>query len=166
MKTFSAIFIFCATLTGVAQAQTAAATAPPVAITGWRVECDSQGVALNCHASDQVAQGNLNIAAFGVQLAADTKKPVLTMQLPLGMAVTDPVILSVDTMSQNYPLITCDRGGCFARAPISDGLLEKMRAGKAPLKVQYNLINATLVKQTVTLTIPLNGFDASLAKIK
>lgn len=168
MKIFSALIIFCAALTSAAGAQTAAATAPPINITGWRVECDSQGAALNCRLTDQVIQGaGLVIAALGVAIASDTKKPILTLQLPLGLAVSDPVTLTADTATQPYTLVTCDRAGCFARAPIGDALLEKMRAAKTPfLKVQYNVIGPTLVKSTVTLQLPLTGFDASLNKIK
>jgi invasion protein IalB len=157
------------TATATANAQTApAAPANQIAISGWKVECDSQGAALNCRVTDQVSQTGTGalIGAFGVALASDTKKPVLTLQLPLGLAVTDPVTLSVDTTSQPFSLVTCDRAGCFARAPIADPLLAKMRAGKAQLRVQYNVIGATLAKQTVTLLLPLDGFDASLAKIK
>ena len=168
MKIFSAFIIFCAALTQAAGAQNAPGTPPPIAITGWRVECDSQGAALNCRVTDQVAQtgSGLVLAGLGIALATDTKKPVLTLQLPLGLAVSDPVTLSVDTTSQPYTLITCDRTGCFARAPISDALLAQMRAAKQQLKVQYNVIGPTLVKQTVTLQLPLTGFDASLTKIK
>jgi invasion protein IalB len=169
MKIFSACVLFCAALTTAAGAQTAAPTAPPITITGWRVECDSLGAALNCRLTDQVTQAGsgLVIAALGIAIATDTKKPVLTLQLPLGLAVSDPVTLSADTATQPYTLVTCDRAGCFARAPIGDALLEKMRAAKTPfLKVQYNVIGPTLVKSTVTLQMPLTGFDASLDKIK
>lgn len=150
-----------------------AQTPPPsatgqVTISGWRVECDSAGAALNCRVTDQATQQgtNLVIAALGIALAPDTKKPVLTLQLPLGLAVTDPVTVSADNVSEPYSLVTCDRAGCFARAPITDGLLDKMRTTKQPLKIVYDVVSPTLVKQTVTLTLPLDGFSASLDKIK
>jgi len=170
MKTAVAALVFCIALANPVLAQTApaAATAPQLAITGWRVECDSQGTALNCRVTDQVTQtgtGGL-IGAFSVALAPDTKKPVLTLQLPLGLAVSDPVTLSADGASQSYSLITCDRQGCFARAPIDDALLVKMRGDKQQLHVSYNIINAKLAKQTVTLALGLDGFDAALTKIK
>lgn len=167
MKIVSALILFCAALVQAASAQTPQPL-PQVNISGWRVECDSQGTALNCRATDQATQSGtgLVIAALGVAIASDTKRPVLTLQLPLGLAVTDPVTLSADTATQPYSLITCDRAGCFARAPIGDALLEKLRSGKLPLRVQYNVINSTLAKQTVTLTLPLDGFSASLDKIK
>jgi len=41
-----------------------------------------------------------------------------------------------------------------------------MRAGKQQMQVHYNIINAVLAKQTVTLALGLDGFDAALAKIK
>ncbi len=169
MKIFSAFVVFCAVLTHAAGAQNA--TPPPagqVNISGWRVECDSKGTALNCRVTDQAVQTGtgLVIAALGISLAADTKKPVLTLQLPLGLAVADPVTLSSDGATQSYALITCDRAGCFARAPISEALLEKMRGAKQPLRIVYNVINATLAKQSITLALPLDGFDASLTKIK
>jgi invasion protein IalB len=177
MKIAIAALVFCIAAAGPALAQTAvpasapapaAAAAPQIAITGWRVECDSQGTALNCRVTDQVTQSGTGalIGALAVALAPDTKKPVLTLQLPLGLAVTDPVTLSSDGASQPYTLITCDRSGCFARAPIDAALLVKMRGDKQQLRVTYNIVNATLAKQTVTLALGLDGFDAALNKIK
>ncbi len=170
MRYFTAFLVFCAALTQAATAQ----TPPPqnggqIAITGWRVECDSQAAGLNCRVTDQAAQQSTNVvvAGLGVTLAADTKKPVLTIQVPLQLAVSDPITVSSDNMSEPFPALTCDRPGCFARAPITDGLLEKMRTSKQPLKIAYNLINpTTLAKQTITVSLPLDGFAASLDKIK
>jgi invasion protein IalB len=170
MRYFTAFFVSCAVLT-----QTAAAQTPPppaagqISITGWRVECDSQAAGLNCRATDQAAQQstNLVVAGLGVTLASDTKKPVLTIQVPLQLAVADPITVTSENVSQPFPALTCDRPGCFARAPITDGLLAKMMTSKQPLKLVYNLINpTTLAKQSITVTMPLDGFAASLDKIK
>jgi invasion protein IalB len=175
MRIAVALLVFFAVAAGPVLAQTAAAPAAPaapagpqLAITGWRVECNSQGSALNCSVSDQVTQSGTGalIGALGVGLATDTKKPVLTLQLPLGLAVSDPVTVTAGGATQAYTLITCDRQGCYARAPISDPLLVQMRAGKQQMQVHYNIINAALAKQTVTLALGLDGFDAALAKIK
>jgi invasion protein IalB len=169
MKIISAFIVLVAALTQAAGAQTApAAPAPQVAISGWKVECDSQGTALNCRVTNRATEGGTGfvIAALGIAMASDTKKPILTLQLPLGLAVTDPVTISEETVSQPYSLITCDRAGCFARAPISDALIDKMRDGKQGLRVAYNVVGPTLLKQTVTLTLPLDGFTAALNKIK
>lgn len=171
MRYFPAFLVSCAVLTHAAAAQTAPApqTGNQIAITGWRVECDSKGAGLNCRVTDQAAQQstNLVVAALGVTLASDTKKPVMTVQVPLQLAVGDPITLSSEDVSQPYAALTCDRPGCFARAPISDALLAKMRSSKQPLKIVYNLVNpATLAKQTITVSLPLDGFAASLDKIK
>ena len=171
MKIFSAAIILFAAATQAAGAQTTAPAVPPatpqISISGWKVECDSQGTALNCRVTNRAADNTgFVIAALGVAIATDTKKPVLTLQLPLGLAVTDPVTVTNDTVSQPYSLVTCDRAGCFARAPISDALLEKMSTGKLPVRISYNIVGPTLVKQTVTLTLPIDGFAASLNKIK
>jgi invasion protein IalB len=179
MKIAVAALVFCIAAASPALAQTAAsapaqAAAPApataqLAITGWRVECDSQGTALNCRVTDQATQTGTGalIGALSVALAPDTKKPVLTLQLPLGLAVTDPVTLTADGASQGYALVTCDRQGCFARAPIDAALLVKMRGDKQQLRVTYNVVNpANLTKQTLTLALGLDGFDAALNKIK
>ena len=170
MRYFTAFFVSCAVLTQAASAQTPPAqNAGQISVTGWRVECDSQAAALNCRVTDQAAQQSTNVvvAGLGVALAADTKKPVLTIQVPLQLAVSDPITVSSDTMSQPFAVLTCDRPGCFARAPLTDGLLAQMRVSKQPLKIVYNLINpTTLAKQTITMQLPLDGFAASLDKIK
>jgi invasion protein IalB len=170
MRYFTAFLVSCAVLTQAAAAQT---PPPPaggqVTITGWRVECDSQATGLNCRATDQAEQQttNLVVAGLGVTLASDTKKPILTIQVPLQLAVSDPITVSSENVSQPYTALTCDRPGCFARAPITDGLLAIMRSSKQPLKIVYDVVNPiTLAKQTVTVTLPLDGFAASLDKIK
>jgi invasion protein IalB len=170
MRYFTAFLVSCAVLTQAASAQTPPPqTGNQITITGWRVECDSQAAALNCRVTDQATQQttNLVVAGLGVTLASDTKKPILTIQVPLQLAVSDPITVSSENVSQPYPAVTCDRPGCFARAPITDGLLDKMRLSKQPLKIVYNVINpATLAKQTITVSLPLDGFAASLDKIK
>jgi invasion protein IalB len=170
MRYVAAFLVFCTVLTQIAAAQTPPSTAGgQITVTGWRVECDSQGAGLNCRVTDQAAQQttNLVVAALGVTLASDTKKPVLTIQVPLQLAVSDPITVSSENVSQPYAALTCDRPGCFARAPITDGLLAQMRSSKQPLKIVYNLINpGTLAKQTITVSLPLDGFAASLDKIK
>ena len=169
MRYLAAFLVSGAVLTQAAAAQTPPPSAGgTITITGWRVECDSQGSGLNCRVTDQAAQQstNLVVAGLGVTMGAD-KKPVMTIQTPLQLAVSDPITVSSGSLSQAYAPLTCDRPGCFARATISDGLLAEMRSNKLPLKVVYNVINpGTLAKQTITVSLPLDGFAASLDKIK
>ena len=157
--------------TAVAQAQTPPPqqTPPPPQQhaeqgSNWRVECGNDGKVLDCRAVFQVTQRETNqlIAAVAIRIPPDTKKPVILIQLPLGIQVTEPVTVQVDQSTpEKFGVQTCTQQGCFVGAPLSDALLAAMRTGKE-LKVAF----ANLNKQAVTVTMGLVGFGLAYDKIK
>jgi len=149
-----------------------AQTAPPAPApqqqteqgSNWRVECGNDGKVLDCRAVFQVTQRESNqlIAAVAIRVPPDTKKPVILIQMPLGIQVTEPVTVQVDAAApEKFGVQTCTQQGCFVGAPMSDGLLAAMRTGKE-LKVAF----ANLNKQTVTVNMGLLGFGLAYDKIK
>jgi invasion protein IalB len=158
--------------TAVAQAQNPPPQPPPPAQqqqhpeqgSNWRVECTNDGKALDCRAVFQVTQRETNqlIAAVALRIPPDTKKPVILIQLPLGIQVTEPVTVQVDQAApEKFGVQTCTQQGCFVGAPLSDALLAGMRTGKE-LKVAF----ANLNKQAVTVSMGLVGFGLAYDKIK
>jgi invasion protein IalB len=131
---------------------------------GWRVECANDGTRLDCRTINRVHQRDNQqlIAAVAVRLAPDTKKPVLALQVPLGIQVAEAVTLRVDEGKvERYPVQTCTPTGCVAGAALGDALLASLRGGKE-LKVAFQ----NMARQTITVTMPLGGFGIAYEKIK
>jgi invasion protein IalB len=154
-----------------AQAQNPPAAPPPPPAqqhteqgSNWRVECANDGKVLDCRAIFQVTQRDNNqlIAAVAIRVPPDTKKPVILIQLPLGIQVAEAVTVRVDeAQPEKFGVQTCTQAGCLVGAPIGDGLLAAMRTGRE-LKVAFSNLN----KQTVTVTMALAGFGLAYDKIK
>src|SRR5262245_41331968 len=84
--------------------------------TGWRVECANDGKALDCQTVNKVSQRESGqiVAAVAVRIPPDTKKPVLMVQLPLGIQVTEQISVQVDDhKAERFPIQTCAQNGCF-----------------------------------------------------
>jgi invasion protein IalB len=163
-----------------AQAQTAqapAAVQPPAAQapaqntpmasdggTGWRVECANDGKALDCQTVNKVSQRESGqvVTAVAIRIPPDTKKPVLMVQLPLGIQVNQQVSVQVDEgKAERYPIQTCAQNGCFVAVPVADQVIGALRGGKT-LKVAFQSVTS----QTITVTMPLGGFALAYDKIK
>jgi invasion protein IalB len=152
--------------TGAAPTGAAPTTAPVPSDggTGWRVECANDGKTLDCQTVNKVTQRESQqlVAAVAVRIPPDTKKPVLMMQLPLGIQVTEPVTVQIDEgKTERYPIQTCAQNGCFLAAPVSDAVIGALRGGKN-VKVAFQ----SVAKQTVTVTMPLGGFALAYDRIK
>jgi invasion protein IalB len=131
---------------------------------GWRVECANDGKALDCRAINRVNHRETQqlIAAVAIRIPPDTKKPVMTIQLPLGIQVSGNVTIRVDDgKPEHYPIQTCTQTGCLSGAPASDALIGALRSGR-DVKVSFH----SLTSQTVTVTMPLAGFALAYNKIK
>jgi invasion protein IalB len=149
---------------GQAPAAQTASPMPSDGGTGWRVECANDGKALDCQTVNKVSQRESGqiVAAVAVRIPPDTKKPVLMVQLPLGIQVTEQVSVQVDDgKGERYPIQTCAQNGCFVAVPVADAVIGALRGGKN-LKVAFQ----SLTKQTVTVTMPLGGFALAYDKIK
>jgi len=147
-----------------AQPNQPATTNTAVGSTGWRVDCGNSGQALDCRTYIDTVEPNRHqmIASVSVRYAADVKKPGVLIQLPLGILVTQPVAISVDSNPpETIAIDTCTPQGCFAGKAIGDAMIAKMRTGKDIKLVFYN-VN----KQPITLTVPLAGFAIAYDKIK
>src|ERR1019366_4531795 len=139
-------------------------SAAPVTGTGWRVDCNNNGSALDCRAYSEAAQGERRqiVSSVSVRYAADAKKPVIIVQVPLGILVSEPVSVSVDNdLPVRIVIETCTPAGCFAGSAVTDTLIAKMRTGKK-IKIVFDNVN----RQPLTVIMPLAGFAVAYDKVK
>jgi invasion protein IalB len=134
------------------------------AVAAWRVECVGDGKALECQALQQLFrvenQNRQLVVQLGARLAADTHQPVLTMQLPLGINVAEPIQLKIDGgASERHPLQTCTANGCFATVTLNEKLLAALRAGTT-LKITVQDGS----KHSIDIDVPLLGFGLAFDK--
>lgn len=138
--------------------------APTYVATGWRLECANAAKGLECQVGQRVVvkdSGQL-VAMVGVRVPAETRKPLLVAQTPLGILVSQPVVLKVDGANPvNLTVETCRPEGCFANTPLPDAFANAARSGK-----ELNLSFKGVDGQTVNMTLPLEGFAAAYARAK
>jgi invasion protein IalB len=136
----------------------------PVTGSGWRVDCNNNGKTLDCRAYNEAVQGERRqiVSSISVRYAAEEKKPVMIVQVPLGILVSEAVSVSVDGDKPDRIVIeTCTPAGCFAGSAVTDALIAKMRTGKE-IKIVFDNVN----RQPLTVTMPLAGFGVAYDKIK
>lgn len=142
------------------------AMASPVAqdgpVAGWRVECTSDGKVLDCRAIQQMINRDDKqlVAQLTARIAPETKAPSLTIQLPLGISLTEPVQLKIDNGAvERLPVQTCTNAGCIVTMPLKDPFLASLRNGTT-LKVALQDAN----KRTINIDVPLLGFSLAFDK--
>jgi invasion protein IalB len=139
-------------------------SAPQVTGSGWRVDCNNNGKALDCRAYSEAVQGEKRqiISSLSVRYAAEVKKSLIIVQVPLGILVSEPVSVGVDgDAGERIVIETCTPAGCFAGSAVPDALIAKMRTGK-----EVKIVFANMNRQPLTVTMPLAGFAVAYDKIK
>jgi invasion protein IalB len=132
------------------------------AVAGWRVECTSDGKVLDCRAIQQMVnrEDKQLVAQLTARVAPETKAPSLTIQLPLGISLTEPVQLKVDNGAvDRLPVQTCTNAGCIVTMPLTDPFLASLRTGTT-LKIAVQDTN----KRTINIDVPLLGFSLAFDK--
>ncbi len=142
-----------------------AATAQDAA--AWRVECTGDGKILDCRAVQQLFQripnqGDRLLVAVLVRRPADAKTAHMTIQLPLGLNLTEAVQIKVDGgPPERQPIQTCTNIGCFVSMAVNDKLIAAMRAGK-----ELKIIVQDPSKKPVEMPLPLLGFGLAYDKVR
>jgi invasion protein IalB len=134
---------------------------PPAA---WRVECTGDGKTLDCRAVQQVFHRETRqlLLSIAVRPAADGKTAALVMTLPLGLNLTEPVLLKVDNGTpEKQSIQTCTNVGCFVAMTLTDKLIAAMRAG-TDLKITVQDAS----KKPIEMGLPLLGFGLAFDKAK
>jgi invasion protein IalB len=144
-----------------APAQQQAPESPPAA---WRVECSGDGKTLECRAVQQVFHRETRqlVLSVAVRPAADGKSGAMLMTLPLGLNLTEPVLVKVDNGAPERQAIqTCTNVGCFVAMTLTDKLIAAMRTG-TDLKITVQDAN----KKPIEMSLPLLGFGVAFDKAK
>jgi invasion protein IalB len=130
----------------------------------WRVECTGDGKVLECRALQQIVnRGDKRLLAqLTVRVPPDSKTPVMMLQVPLGLNLSEPVQFKVDNGAiEKQPVRTCTTTGCFVGLQLNDKFLASMRGGTL-LRIALQDSN----KQPIALDVPLLGFSLALDKAK
>jgi invasion protein IalB len=133
----------------------------------WRVECTGDGKVLDCRAVQQLFQripnqGDRLLIAVLVRRPPDAKAAQMTVQLPLGLNLTEAVQIKVDGgAAERQPIQTCTNIGCFVSMAMNDKFLAAMRGGK-----RLTVIVQDPGKKPVEMSLPLLGFGLAYDKVK
>ena len=130
-----------------AEAAAANASPPP----GWVARCTSAGrtTSLEC-VIEQTAvltkTGQL-IVLINISVPADTRAPIVLVQLPLGLNLPTGAKLQIDDgKTYDLQIQTCEARGCYANLQISPDVLAALKSGKQ-LKVSFQ----NMAKETITI---------------
>jgi invasion protein IalB len=137
---------------------------PPAA---WRVECVGDGKLLECRAIQQVVQRDarqqlIPLATAAVRFDPQAKGAAMSILLPLGLNLTEPVLIKVDNGPvEKQPIQTCNNSGCLVTLTANDKLLAAMRAG-----TDLKLTVQDASKKSIEIALPLLGFGLAYDKTK
>jgi invasion protein IalB len=128
-------------------------------VAAWRVECTGDGKTLDCRAIQQMI--NRDDKQLVAQLAARSNpEKTLTLNLPLGISLTEPVQLKVDNGPvERYQVQTCTNTGCVVSVPLKEPLLAAMRSGTL-----FKITIQAPDKRTINIDVPLLGFGLAYDK--
>ncbi len=137
-------------------------TPPP----NWASRCASDGrqSGLDCSVEQSIIETKTRqlLMQVVVRVPPDTRKPVLTIQMPLGLFLPAGVTLKFDEgKPERFDVETCDQKGCYLQMPISNEMLQEMAKGK-----QMSVTFQNLNKQDIGVPVSLNGFMVAYDKIK
>jgi invasion protein IalB len=130
----------------------------------WRVECTGDGKILDCRAQQQLIQRDTRqlVVAVAVRYVPESKAASMTIQLPLGLNLTEPVLIKVDNgQPERQPIQTCNNAGCLVTMTPNDRFLAAMRGG-TELKITVQDAN----KKPIEMALPLLGFGVAYDKAK
>jgi invasion protein IalB len=131
----------------------------------WVGNCQDNNGKLDCRAGQAVFVKNTGqrILSVAVRVPADTKKPILMVQVPLGVYLPGGASLQIgQDQPKVLPFKACDQGGCLAEYPATEAEIAAMSKG-ADLKVSVQNQNQ---QPAFTVTVPTTGFSAAYAKVK
>ena len=134
------------------------------AAAAWRVECSGDGKTLDCRAVQQLFQRDTRqlLVSMLVRKAPDPKAALVTLQLPLGLNLTEPVQLKVDNgQPERHPIQTCTNTGCFVSLTAGERLVTAMRSGT---EIKITVQDAS--KNPIEMPLPLLGFGIAFDKAK
>jgi invasion protein IalB len=133
-------------------------------VAAWRVECTGDGKTLDCRAVQQLYQRETRqlVLSLLVRKGSGARDAHMTLQLPLGLSLTEPVLLKVDNgQPERSPIQTCTNIGCFASMKANEKLVSAMRSGH---EIKITVYDAN--KKPIEMALPLLGFGIAFDKAR
>ena len=132
----------------------------------WVARCvsESRQSPLECSVEQTVALNNSGqlFASLLVRVPADTRAPMLMIQVPNGLYIPAGLTLQVDEAKpQAVPLQTCDPKGCYGGMPVSAEFLASLKSGK-----RLTMTFQNMAKSNVTVPLALDNFAEAYQKIQ
>jgi invasion protein IalB len=130
----------------------------------WAMNCGNTQQGLDCRAVQSMFVRNTGqrLLSVVVHVPPDTKKPVLLMQLPLGVYLPAGATLQIGkSEAKSVAFKSCDQFGCIAEYPITEAEISAISKGS-----DLTITMQNLRKEPVTVTVPSLGFAAAYAKVK
>jgi invasion protein IalB len=102
------------------------------------------------------------VASVAVRFAPELKAGSMSILLPLGLNLTEPILIKVDNgPPEKQPIQTCNNSGCLVSLTANDRLLAAMRAG-----TDLKLTVQDASKKPIEMSLPLLGFGIAYDKTK
>ncbi len=132
----------------------------------WSVQCLalSRDALPDCTIEQRaiVTQTGRLLMQISIRVPAETRKPFLTVQGPLGTYLPAGITLDVDgTKFQELAFQACEANGCFAGTPLSEEQLAMLFKGG-----KLNVIVQSATRQPVAVPMSLIGFTDAFRKIE
>jgi invasion protein IalB len=130
----------------------------------WTMNCGNTDQGLDCRVVQSLFLRNTGkrLLSVVVHVPPDTKKPLLLLQLPLGIYLPAGARFQIGKgEGKNVPFKSCDQFGCLAEYAITDAEISAMSKGQDLAVTMVNLRN-----EPVTVTVPSLGFADAYAKVK
>jgi invasion protein IalB len=130
----------------------------------WMVNCTNVPGGFDCRASQTLyfTKTRSRALTLVVQTRPSAKKPVLLMQVPLGVYLPAGVTLQIGKdAAKTLPIQSCNQEGCFTEYALTDADISAMLK-EADLTVSVQ----DLKKTPGTFKVPGLGFAAAFSKMK
>jgi invasion protein IalB len=130
----------------------------------WMVNCTNVSGGFDCRASQTLIAKKTGgrVLTLVVRTTPDAKKPVMLIQVPLGIFLPAGITLQIGKeAAKKLPLQSCSQEGCLTEYAVTDAEIAVMQQD-ADLTVSVQ----DLKKAPVTLQVPGLGFAAAYSKMK
>jgi len=130
----------------------------------WVVNCTNVPGGFDCRASQTlyVTKTGTRLLTLAVRTAPDAQKPVMLIQVPLGIYLPAGITLQIGKdPAKKLPFHTCNQEGCLTEYSVTDAELATMQQDS-----DLTVLVQDLNKKPVTLPVPGLGFAAAYSKMK
>jgi invasion protein IalB len=130
----------------------------------WMVNCTNVSGGFDCRASQTLIakQTGVRVLTLVVRTTPDAKKPVMLIQVPLGIYLPAGITLQIGKdPAKKLPLQSCNQEGCLTEYSVTDAELATMQQDS-----DLTVLVQDLNKKPVTLPVPGLGFAAAYSKMK